>query len=951
MADLKFVGVNVEGTGLGPVAIKQRQANPLTDRLLVNTVSPTGGGSAPFAVVPISAVASSSPTITVSNGSNIVFSVQGDGLLSSLGTWINGTNLSYASALTIDPTGTPTYGANGSVSILIGSGVDPTTNGTDGGSNPPTGSLLLQTDGTAWIKTGIGTTSWIQLGSGGGGGGSRIQDADNDTYIDTDLGGLDSDIIVMGALTRVNVLSPELIGVGTGGGFALAASRALSLSSGYAAVPVEVTGDDLSINAGAGGDGNNVLGAGVGGAIDIQAGSGGLGDTVANGGLGGAITVRAGTGAAAGTLGGGGGGDLYLFSGAGGDDNGTGTLGGGVAGTLLLRAGKSGYDFVSGVVATGGALSMFAGGGSDSDVLASGGVGGTVTIAGGAGGAGTTAYGAGGAVNISGANSSLGGAGGAVAISGGNGGTEVSGIAGGFGGAITIAAGTGGAALAGGISAGFGGDLYLSSGVGGASATSNPGGSGGLLQVQAGQGGAGTAVSPAGAGGTVQVRGGNAGAYLGSGTPAGGNVIISGGDADGSGLVGNGGYVSINGGNGGTLGWVDIGTGVNNYGVYIGSTALTEIYNVSQGDIFFAARSSLDIPFNEAGQVNLTGFTATSIIGALNEVRAAIVTDHGALTGLADDDHTQYLLVNGTRNMSGRLVLIDGTAATPAIGFTSETNTGWYRSAAGTLGISILGASRGTITASLVSFDGAVQSASNGSFRGTLGGSGSPTFTFTSDTDTGMYQYNSNIVGIACGGNASYRLADGTLTFRTNQLLTTTGTLSLTSTGAMSLDAGATDITFDARSMVTPITLNEAGDTDLDASFTATSIVGALNELKAGVSDRFTLNAATTVAVGNVVIVNGAGTVDLADADLGDQFVAGIAISGATLGNPLTVQTSGLVSGLSGLTAGSRYYLDTTAGAMTTAIPTGSGDLVIELGFAISATQFVLRIQEGYVIP
>ena len=31
------------------------------------------------------------------------------------------------------------------------------------------------------------------------------------------------------------------------------------------------------------------------------------------------------------------------------------------------------------------------------------------------------------------------------------------------------------------------------------------------------------------------------------------------------------------------------------------------------------------------------------------------VTDHGALTGLTDDDHTQYLLVNGTRAMTGDL--------------------------------------------------------------------------------------------------------------------------------------------------------------------------------------------------------------------------------------------------------------------------------------------------------
>lgn len=36
-------------------------------------------------------------------------------------------------------------------------------------------------------------------------------------------------------------------------------------------------------------------------------------------------------------------------------------------------------------------------------------------------------------------------------------------------------------------------------------------------------------------------------------------------------------------------------------------------------------------------------------------VSAAVVTDHGALSGLSDDDHIQYLLANGSRAMSGNL--------------------------------------------------------------------------------------------------------------------------------------------------------------------------------------------------------------------------------------------------------------------------------------------------------
>lgn len=44
--------------------------------------------------------------------------------------------------------------------------------------------------------------------------------------------------------------------------------------------------------------------------------------------------------------------------------------------------------------------------------------------------------------------------------------------------------------------------------------------------------------------------------------------------------------------------------------------------------------------------------------------------DHGtALTGLADDDHTQYLLANGTRDLTGDLQVNDGTPTSPELQF------------------------------------------------------------------------------------------------------------------------------------------------------------------------------------------------------------------------------------------------------------------------------------------
>lgn len=83
--------------------------------------------------------------------------------------------------------------------------------------------------------------------------------------------------------------------------------------------------------------------------------------------------------------------------------------------------------------------------------------------------------------------------------------------------------------------------------------------------------------------------------------------------------------------------------------------------------------------------------------------------------------------------------------------------------------------------------------------------------------------------------------------------ITVGGGTALSGAAAVRVDAGAAGLTFDALSMVTPITLNEIGGLDLDANFTAGSIIGALNELKTGVtggtpkSKKFTATLSQTV--------------------------------------------------------------------------------------------------------
>lgn len=79
---------------------------------------------------------------------------------------------------------------------------------------------------------------------------------------------------------------------------------------------------------------------------------------------------------------------------------------------------------------------------------------------------------------------------------------------------------------------------------------------------------------------------------------------------------------------------------------------------------------SLVLPIASARASKVLSFTATGAVTATDAGGGGGVTDHGALTGLADDDHTQYLLKIGgaltgaittSSTFDGRDVSVDGT--------------------------------------------------------------------------------------------------------------------------------------------------------------------------------------------------------------------------------------------------------------------------------------------------
>ena len=114
-------------------------------------------------------------------------------------------------------------------------------------------------------------------------------------------------------------------------------------------------------------------------------------------------------------------------------------------------------------------------------------------------------------------------------------------------------------------------------------------------------------------------------------------------------------------------------------------------------------------------------------------------------------------------------------------------------------------------------------------------------------------------------------------------------------------------------------------------------------------SDTLDITTAAAVAIGDVVEITGAGLAQPADADAasqpvgGVQSVLGISTTATAPGGTATVQHSGVVTGLAGLTPGAQYYLG-AAGALTAAPVIATGNYVLFMGIAISATELLLRI-------
>lgn len=179
---------------------------------------------------------------------------------------------------------------------------------------------------------------------------------------------------------------------------------------------------------------------------------------------------------------------------------------------------------------------------------------------------------------------------------------------------------------------------------------------------------------------------------------------------------------------------VETDTGFGGSAIYIDNAtpATTTSYYIrafSNGSERFKVNNSGDIYCNS---INVYGGTSSKIT-------------MGSIVAIYSGAGTDGFWVADNAVISKRVHwFTDGSASAPSITFENDQNTGIYRSATDTITFTTGGTGRVSInTANLTTYLPIIAPAGTVSL---------PSYTFNSDTNTGLYSYSADEIGVSCGG-------------------------------------------------------------------------------------------------------------------------------------------------------------------------------------------------------
>ncbi|MEN3338305.1 MAG: hypothetical protein V7647_1981, partial [Acidobacteriota bacterium] len=130
-------------------------------------------------------------------------------------------------------------------------------------------------------------------------------------------------------------------------------------------------------------------------------------------------------------------------------------------------------------------------------------------------------------------------------------------------------------------------------------------------------------------------------------------------------------------------------------------------------------------------------------------------------------------------------------------------------------------------------------------------------------------------------------------------------------------------------------------------------VLGPVTVAEVTVTPASTIQASEAIAAASFVNIYSSSGAKVRKANATDDTkpVNGFAPAAIANGASGSVQGAGCkVTGLAGLTPGATYYLDTAAGGITVTPPSGSGNLVQEVGVAVSATEILFNPKVGVTL-
>jgi hypothetical protein len=140
-------------------------------------------------------------------------------------------------------------------------------------------------------------------------------------------------------------------------------------------------------------------------------------------------------------------------------------------------------------------------------------------------------------------------------------------------------------------------------------------------------------------------------------------------------------------------------------------------------------------------------------LNTLNELAEALNDDEAFSVTVTNNIATKLPLAGGT--MTGAILNADGSAAAPSISFSSDTDTGLYYSS-NTIYASFAGSAAWLFKADYIG--------SSSSFAAMVtkaaGSAASPSYSFMSDTDTGIFRVAADQLGISTGGTERVHVYD-----------------------------------------------------------------------------------------------------------------------------------------------------------------------------------------------